>query len=1255
MPSNVEGLPFYPSGWHPWCPFTRVETLNTEREFYFLPNMLPSTKFGVVNEYDNLSIEIPNQDTSLAGIGGGLYGVSSFIFAGGVTTGTSLVIILSRKQSWLNNGGKTTEIPMQSPRFGFSIGGHFKHQAYVKLVVYGRGFVGQGYQIGWLEAYGIPQIELTTNSRLTKFIVHHGKVDIVNKQHVDSTTENPEEDNLLVKLFDNSFSASFASTPSGKITFYGLRGDGYQSRTFDYTDINKDWYAKIADPSVAEPNAFVPSPGDFYTLYKPIMCDDPQLIHEFDLKLDPSGMYMTKDQRWYIDNHGIGLWIYDTEMAQDVAYVDSDKQSRVRLPSSQAQEEWVAESKQFGGNMADGVELWKASEPPLTTVRLIVAAQGGSPTQNYFSNNLVGEYICVKGVAPRDGEPVAPDEWYEIVSHPRLDTIEINNIGIVNGTVFMDNPTASFVTYQQKFWKITELYSGFGAGSVGGALWGGHIISMEKSETDNTCEINWTTREYESFLFLPEFEVKRNGISTLPERFRTQCPLIATAINGYDKYAGWLAVIDRSEYKIKSITFEASSTSTIQVKVVVEGNPTEQSDNGSPVYVTLGEPYKSALGASFGANSYTDMRVEIARTIDRTATHAANQSCIRMVGTYQSGFYELSTAIGSKERIAIASHSYGVESPETAMGVPQGWVTTKKSSGSAGVCYVEHGATKSRQTVFYRDLDLDALMSVSADTGWIERRQKSIIKLGGSPILTIASGVPLWDSYLTGIYAKMDPSVGSKLKGLFAVVPVSETSASPYYSQKIQGYGGIMTPLTRRHNLDISSTSVHPVELPFEVYEPVPKTNPPEDAQSIFGIPVAAKSSQVTLSRCGFDEVKTGDIFTRLSNGEQLPVVTPSVPATHFEFTKTSQVIRSPKLSNCHALEDGTVVLFYGADSGKFSVFGTDNSTNPSKPCVFVVKSDTNVDKWGSPKYNNQQANSGDVAIAAEWERPMMLAYDFVFAGSVKITTDQFLIFGYGYARNTSGEPMGGLNYLFLGCYLVSLSGMRAGTTHKCYQPTGSSSEEEQPRFYFRNNNAQASSPMYEMEFGQPIEGVPADVSPSPADTCPERFTKIIGGLDSGAMISEIDLSQEVVAPVAAEDGTLSVYLRDMNTDKIMRIWSCSGGGVWKIETDSDGKIIYYASGSSPTVFGRLLFYFAGDALYCKNLSTVTEGVYNTKQEELDKLNVGIVATNVVGHKIAVNIDPHGQVFVFYLNKSGDVCASCSQTSGSTWTNLPNW
>ena len=90
------------------------------------------------------------------------------------------------------------------------------------------------------------------------------------------------------------------------------------------------------------------------------------------------------------------------------------------------------------------------------------------------------------------------------------------------------------------------------------------------------------------------------------------------------------------------------------------------------------------------------------------------------------------------------------------------------------------------------------------------------------------------------------------------------------------------------------------------------------------------------------------------------------------------------------------------------------------------------------------------------------------------------------------------------------------------------------------------------------------------------------------------------------------------------------------------------------------MFYFFGDTLYCKDLSIVSEGDYaqgafGSKQEQLDSIVATVVASDVVGHKIAPNIDPHGRVVVFYLDKTGNIRASLSSDSGQTWANLNNW
>jgi hypothetical protein len=224
---------------------------------------------------------------------------------------------------------------------------------------------------------------------------------------------------------------------------------------------------------------------------------------------------------------------------------------------------------------------------------------------------------------------------------------------------------------------------------------------------------------------------------------------------------------------------------------------------------------------------------------------------------------------------------------------------------------------------------------------------------------------------------------------------------------------------------------------------------------------------------------------------------------------------------------------------------------------------------------------------------------------------------------------------------------------------------DEDVLFFYRPhhvvNSATASmAPKFSMNFGQPIAGVPAPAAstgtatPDPADACIEKFTRIIGGVNSGA-IWNWDLSQEVIGVDASSEGTILIYLKEAAGENIIRLMSIGQGGTWKVDADTEGNAYVYATGYSPTIFGNLLFYFRGDALYCKNLAAISEGVYDGKQEQLNRLDVGLVAVGLTGHKVAVNTDPNGRVTVFYLNSSGHVTAAISNTSGKTWKYLQNW
>jgi hypothetical protein len=465
--------------------------------------------------------------------------------------------------------------------------------------------------------------------------------------------------------------------------------------------------------------------------------------------------------------------------------------------------------------------------------------------------------------------------------------------------------------------------------------------------------------------------------------------------------------------------------------------------------------------------------------------------------------------------------------------------------------------------------------------------------------------------------------------------------------------------------LSITTTTAHPVNLPIETYVPPGTTN-----QVSLVVPAAAKISNITLSKCGFDAVTTPSRFNSVSSGNVLPSITPSVPATSLEFSMARQVLSGIGLFDCHALSDGRMILFYGKKTGTFSFSNSISVTNISLPGVFVIKSNTDLDNWGSPKFDMQQLIAvNNIQNSEEWERPMLLEYDFTFAGSIQLTQDTFMLFGYGYSWQgtgtsgssslTTGDSADGVNKnMFLGCYIVSSSGMQLGTTYKCYSTPLSSSDDLDVFFYYRPKNVVPSFVQYDMNFGVPIKGLPTSNAVNPGSSCIERFTKIIGGSSSGSLISQ-SVSQEVIGMTISISGLISLYLHDPSINRIFRVISNTSGITWFVEVDNARKPIYYASGSCPTIFsskdGDLLFYYSGNVLYCKNLYNVSEGVFDHKQEVLDNTPASVVSTNAIGSKIAVNIDPQGRVFAFYSNQSGYVQAAVSNTSGKTWGYLANW
>lgn len=1329
---KTEPLPNAPSGWHDYSLITNLRPLSQEKEFCFPPDLLPSAKFGVVNEYSNLALELDEYDQTLITMLGTMPGIGT-VFLIGAAIPLLLNIKLSRKESWSICGSNYPIRNLPVPKFGFTIGNIFKHQAYISINIVGMGVTGPGGRNIWLTAPATSAIEYSTNSRLTKFIVKYGKVIDVKsgtKTTIDKNGKSTVENRIYVKLFENADSADDPKTtnsdaeefsngiPSGTSVFCGIRPEGMVNFKLVFKGMTADWYAVFEDPSSENPNALIPRRGDFYTLNKPITCENPQTLFEFNVRTE-DGVYITNEQKYKVETNVIGIWNYDDVLGLQMAYVNDEKQALIHLPSEggsyyrssgeyapSGEESVSGEYHDFGGDFKTGLEIWRSKSPASNTARLIIENQGGVTLQNFFSGNLIGEYI-------KFGK-----DYYEIIDHPRLDTIEISNKSVSNfenGNVSViisskvndekaeDAPSGigAITIYQQKFWKIAELYGL--TGNYDGAfkaLWSGKILNLESFE-GNKYNVEWKTSESYMHLFLPKYEVDRTSIQTLPERFRTKASDDGI-INGYQPYSGWRVVIKNITFKVVDIKVKedvpsvGGSEAEITITATVQGNPSTYSKIGDNVYMVLDEPFDTAFGNSRHLNSSVAIWTEVAETNTlpskpelwnsvATPNTLPSKPALYMYGFYDAGKYSLPGTLGVTQRLGISSFAYGANSPTSPSEIPVVWVSTYSSS--SGVAYLQHG-NNGQQTILYKDADLDIMAAVTADPGWVERRTKSAITCGLAISMDSSTkdeddntvdSTPSDDSYiLTGMYgkvAKSSPNGTNVLKGYFAVMPAS--SETPYYAMKVSGYGGIQTPLTRKTLISISNTDVHPVQLPIEIYEPINSGS----SEMAIGTSVMAKTSEVILNKCGFQEIKGHQLFEAIKKGSQLPTPTPEIPANSFQFSRARQVLQGVKQFNAHMLDNGKVLLFYSKDSSKFyfDKLNINTESNSSRPSTFALMSSSNITNWGSPKFDGKNLDLNTLPLGqneSEWERPLMLAYDFDFSTTIKLwETNEILVFGYGYSRGKDGLSRDNdASYLFLGCYLISLSDLQVGETYKCRLTFAGTAADESTavHYYYRPNHVRENITKYTMSFGVPLLGESKLKKPnSKSNTYNENFTRIIGGTNSEAHIggnADSDqswaMSKDVIGVGTASHGMISVYFTDPSSNNILRIWSCTRGHLWNVEVEDpeaeSSAPIRYAAGTSPTFFQNLLFYFYGDSLYCKDLSSISEGSYlkgiwGSKQEQLDNLPSSLVASDVVGHKVAPNIDTHGRVVVFYLDKSGNIRAAGSNSSSRTWSYLNNW
>lgn len=1175
------------SSWNPWILASRS---GYDRPFSSpLPlNWFPARTISLYAEFLNNFICISSSDiTALALLGWSMAG-ATMAYSIGIPTSLSISYTRARGNHGTLGFNQRYYDPALSPRYGYSIGNLFKHQAYFTMKIVGMGWT-IGFQNIWLTTPGIMAIESCSNARLRRAYLKQGKVLGIRFGPPDQSGQKK----MYVKICEKDIPPPDGlSCPS--LTIHTMQGDSPSTENLGGT-LNVGWEIE----STGGANTYIQE-GDFFTLSTPLLLEDPALMHEYGLTKDP--YWRTKQQRFEIETDIIGSWVQtidETLGAVFMAHVSGDKKL-VTLPSTEAEAIRNQESMEYGGSPDDAFE----GEP--STVRLIMNVCGGPGLQNFCAGNLIGEFAEING------------QHYEIVAHPRNDTIAISTTPAEGGARLAAMPSKAKI-FQQKFWMTSELFFGGAAvrafSSFGGQATGGGSGAQWKNfmPDDVTFELDQKEQDEISCKDLIERHIKDVGPGT--------------AIKAYNKFERWKASIGGKQYKIKNLNITKQD-----VQVEVEGEITNA--NGI-AFVTSDTPYEpvGALGGFSASASF-------APAIDQLKTWT-----IFMQGSYNAGIFRFPQQIPDDSIFSIVSNSftvypaaiagkksYGLGNPfiyiSTQKGVPQGIAATEVPLSG-------------QPFIFFNDPTYNVLAyRTSLDPEWTEEREQGLVRIGHYTLGQTNDDT----AFITGVSfsttgASLAGTYGGGGKAHWITIPNGQYSSEcPFFATKITGAGGVISPYIRDKDL-LDEPVANGAWLPFEVY-------PSEGGgKSFFPAYIPVRHSE----GLGWVEASEGKLKDLLG-GKSVSASSGGSGGSEIQVTPLNRLVYAPGIKDAFALHSGTIGLVYSTELQNWSLGG---DTEPITNALCVITSDNCAYDWGSPKLDkpaNAVASQADptgpssqALEATEWGSPLITLLDFEMVGSL-IRSDIFELFCFGYVYEPGEEAYKDINKLSLAMYRVAIPDLMLGETSDIFDTkTGEQIAKYRPS-------------VCSTKFGRfGGNGV--------AEYLNESFIKIIGNpdVDDAQITGTID--KEIVAPMWMGE-SIRIFMYSAYYKGIISIVSDNLGEVWQLETEGGEPIMYsrgeggYPVLASPGVFGQidshnLMFYIADNSLLCKRIDLTGEGA--STQEKLDKSVPIVVAVDVQEHKCVSTSDRSGRLLVYYLSSQGILTAAVSPDCGDHWETLKNF
>lgn len=361
--------------------------------------------------------------------------------SGGITGAAYGTALLA--ESFANSGTFSTAKRKDQTGFYFQIG-DLKHQSYFKIA------------IEYLTSSVISSIEYATNSRLKKLYLAHGKIVKIRK----------EFNNIFyVTLYEFNEKPMLNFTPSGNLNVWSVdKNNKYVKYSLDLSQSQINENGELIFNKDITPDVEKILTGDFFTIDKPWILEDYALIFEYGLTKN-NGFYETNNQKYkaFYEFGAMnikGVWL---QLPKEFTNADGSKETFILwklftdlnkemfiLPETEEDEKFFGENSEIGSFDNGFKQLEQNVKDGKTTTARVVIFGAGSKLENFYQPYLIGEYAKVG------------DYYFEIVNHPRLDTIEVQ-LKSVNGNVnFIDQAGSNnnVDVFQQKFWFVNDLYWG---------------------------------------------------------------------------------------------------------------------------------------------------------------------------------------------------------------------------------------------------------------------------------------------------------------------------------------------------------------------------------------------------------------------------------------------------------------------------------------------------------------------------------------------------------------------------------------------------------------------------------------------------------------------------------------------------------------------------------------------------------------------------------------------------------------------------